>query len=453
MFMKERSFWMVHKTLGLARENLMKSVHKLIGLVLALSLALSVAACTAADSPESTLGEDIYPTGNSSVLKIAFLCDMTGMFSKYGELMDAMGKAVIENINEEGIKGFSRIEVKTYDTQSNQTVACEQIYKAKYEDDMDVVWGSWVEAEIIPYVDKLAAIPFVMNNPTGLKAFDENVKWSINPCATAWDIGLATGEFFKLNNVRTWAIAGQGWEEGWLDTWSEGIKYILRDTDIECAFDQEVPSDLVDWSEYIEKWKRLNIDALVIPNPGEGIYTVIKQMKDAGFQPDFIIVDPVAGGDYYVMEKVLGKEYMIGLIAPTNNDVEAPVWKEFATKHLEEDYMPYGFSGEIWDTLHLIKLAAEIVGPEGVNEPETFLKALKSSSYNGSMGYTLGPFRENGLLEDVTVSFVQCVDGPPDWTNKVDYHWKTIFTLEVRNQLALNEAIRVWPQLGERLGQ
>jgi hypothetical protein len=115
--------------------------------------------------------------------------------------------------------------------------------------------------------------------------------------------------------------------------------------------------------------------------------------------------------------------------------------------------MPYGFSGEIWDTLHLIKLAAEIVGPEGVNEPETFLKALKSSSYNGSMGYTLGPFRENGLLEDVTVSFVQCVDGPPDWTNKVDYHWKTIFTLEVRNQLALNEAIRVWPQLGERLGQ
>lgn len=390
-------------------------------------------------------------SSNLQTLKVGFLCDMTGGSSWFGGAMNTLGRAVVDTINKEGIKGFSKMEVKTYDTRSDQSTACEQVTRAKTEDNMNVVWGSWVEAQLIPYINKFASIPYVMNNNTGLKPLNNNNRWIINPDATSWDYGVATSDFFKKNGVKTWAITGQGWGEGWLDAWAEGAKYGLKDSDIKCIWDKEVPADKVDWSAEINEWRKLKPDALVIPNPGAGAFSIIKQMKDGGYWPKYIIFDPMAGGDYSVIKDSLGKKYMEDLIAPTNSDVESPVWKEFATKHLELDYFPYGFSAEIWDTLHLIKIAAEKVGPEGVKDSKVFMDALRNSSYNGALGHTLGPFRENGLLQKVTVSFVQCVDGSPDWTDLVDFHWKPIFRTEIPKQLSLDEVYEVWPDLAKRL--
>lgn len=386
-------------------------------------------------------------------LKIGFLCDMTGVSSWYGGIMNTLGRSVVDMINEEGIKGFSKIEVKTYDTRSDQPTACEQVTRAKVEDNMHVVWGSWVEAQLIPYTNDFASIPYVMNNTTGLKPLKKDVRWVIVPSATSWDYGIATAGFFKEKGVKTWAITGQGWGEGWLDAWAEGAKYALKNSDIKCVWDKEVPADKVDWTAEINEWKKLNPDALVIPNPGAGAFSIIKQMKDAGYWPKYVIFDPMAAGDYTVVKDALGKKYLLNLISVTSANLESPVWKEFAKKHLELGYFPYGFSAEMWDTLHLIKVAAEKIGPEGVKDPRVFMDALRSSSYSGALGSTLGPFRENGLMQKVTVSFVQCVDGSPDWTDKVDFHWQPIYKQDIPKQLSLEEACEVWPDLAKRLGQ
>jgi len=437
-----------------------KTRTAIVPVLIGVMIYLLVSGCAETASPTKPLTEkssnnaaagQSNKTADLPTLKVGFLCDMTGILSWYGGLMDTMGRAVVDSINKEGIKGFSKMEVKTYDTRSDQSTACEQVFKAKTEDNMDVVWGSWVEAELIPYTNKFASIPYVMNNTTGPKPLKKDVRWLINPDATSWDFGIATGEFFKKNEVKTWAITGQGWGEGWLDAWAEGIKYTLKDTDIKCVWDKEVPAHKTDWTAEIIEWKKLMPDALVVPNPGAGAFSIIKQIKDAGFWPKYIIFDPMAGGDYSVIKDALGKRYILDLIVPTNSDVESPVWKEFATRHLELDYFPYGFSAEMWDTLHLIKVAAEKVGPIGVKDPKVFMEALRNSSYNGAMGHTLGPFRENGLLQKVTVSFVQCVDGSPDWTDAVDFYWKPIFKTEFPKQLSLEEVSEICPELAKRL--
>jgi ABC-type branched-subunit amino acid transport system substrate-binding protein len=447
--------------LSLIRE-VMKIKRVRIALVLVLIagvIFILISDCTKTGNPTTPLVEKSSDNATADqsnrsaklpVLKVGFLTDMTGASSWYGRAMNTLGRAVVDTINKEGIKGFSKMEVTTYDTHSNQITACEQVTKAK-EDKMDVVWGSWVEAQLIPYINNLASIPYVMNNNTGLKLLTNDNRWVINPNATSWDYGLATSDFFKRNRVRTWAITGQGWDEGWLDAWAEGIKYGLKDSDIKCVWDKEVPAYKTDWAEEINEWQKLKPDALVIANPGEGAFSIIKQMKDGGYWPKYVIFDPMTGGDYTVIKNALGKDYMLNLIAPTNSDVESPVWKEFATKHLEFDYFPYGFSAEIWDTLHLIKVAAEKIGPNGVKDPKVFMDALRNSSYNGAMGHTFGPFRENGLLKKVTVSFVQCVEGPPDWTDLVDFHWEPIFKTEISKQLSRDEAYEVWPDLKKRL--
>lgn len=385
-------------------------------------------------------------TSMSRPLKVGFLCDITGDFAWYGNMIDEMGRAVVNSINEEGITGFSSIEVTTYDIASDQNIACEQIEQAN-KDGMDVVWGSWVEAQIIPFIQEYASIPYVMNNTTGLKPLRQDLNWIINPCASSWDYGLATAEFMKVNGIKTWAIVGQGWNEGWWEGWSEGIKYGVRDTDIRCVWEKETSPTQRQWQKEISEWMELAPDALIMPNPGAGAYTLIAQIRTAGYEPDFLIMDPMAGGDYQIVNENLDTKDMLGLIAPTNSYVDAPVWKEFATRHLEYDFLPYGYSAEMWDTLHLIKVAAEKIGPAGVDDAAVFMESLKNASYNGAMGHTLGPFRENGLLQNVSIYFVECVEGSPDWTARVDYHWKPVYKAEYSEQMSLEEAAEVCAEL------
>jgi branched-chain amino acid transport system substrate-binding protein len=426
----------------------------LVLLVMAAMIFVLISGCGQTAKPKTQSGEQPAKSAKEGpTIKVGFLCDMTGVCSWYGGIMNTLGRAVVDTINQEGIKGFSKMEVKTYDIRSDQAYAIEQITRAKTEDHMDVVWGSWVEAQIFPFINNFASILYVMNNTTGLKVLTNDSRWVIMPSASSWDYGVATGAFFKEKGVKTWAITGQGWGEGWLDAWAEGIKYALKDTDIKCVWDKEVPADKADWSAEINEWKKLQPDAIVIPNPGAGAFSIIKQMKDSGFWPKYVIFDPMAGGDYTVVKDALGKQYLKDLISVTAADLESPVWKDFAKRHLELGYFPYGFSAEMWDTLHLIKVAAEKVGPEGIKDPKKFMDALKSSSFKGALGSTLGPFRENGLQEKVTVTFVQCVDGAPDWTDKVDFHWQPIYKYEIEKQLSLEEAFEVWPNLAKRLGR
>lgn len=428
----------------------MKKTRKFLALVLAFMVMMTFVGCSASDSGKSTTNTG--DPSNLPVLKLGLLAPLTGVSSLFGGYMNTVGRAVIEEINKEGIKGFSKMEVKTYDTRSDQPTAVEQINRAKTEDRMNVIWGDWVEAFIVPTANNIQ-MPYVINNNTGLKILKNDVKWVINSDASSWDYGLAVGDFFKKNGVKTWAVTGQGWGEGWLDGWAEGAKYALKDTDIKNVWDKEVPADKVDWTSEINEWKKLKPDAVVLPYPGAGAYSVIKQMKDMGFWPKYVIVDSMFGGDYAVAKDALGKKYMMDLIAPTNADVESPAYKEFVKKELDLGYLPYGFSAEIWDTLHLIKVAAENAGPEGVKDPAKFMDALKKATYNGALGHPIGPFRENGLSEKVNISFVQVVDGAPDWTNKVDFHWKPIFKTEIPKQFSFEEANAIWPAFGKRVGQ
>jgi len=442
-------------------------IKKALVLVLVVILTMSlVAGC--AESPQPATEEQAAPDKTDAakeavseeseedlpVFKIGFLCDMTGVMSWYGGIMNTLGRSVINQINEEGIEGFSRIEVKTYDIASDQAVAIEQITRAALEDDMDVVWGSWVEAQIIPFTNEFASIPYVMSNTTGSKVLSSDAGWVIVPSACSWDYGILTGKFFKEMGVKTWAITGQGWGEGWLDAWAEGIKYETNGADIECVYDVENPSDQVDWSAVIAEWKRLEPDAVVIPNPGAGAFSIIQQMKDSGFWPEYVIFDPMAGGDYSVVDESLGLNYMEGMYSVTAADLESEAWLEFAKNTVSLGYMPYGFSAELVDGLRLIAKAAENVGNVDYKDPAKMMEALRSSSITGGAlgGGGLGPFRENGLQQTCTASIVKCVAGSPSWTDQKDYHWVPVFTAEISPQMGLEEAVAVWPALGTRLG-
>lgn len=451
----------------------MKTKKTLI-LILAVALVMSlVAGCggapttpadkptttdTAATSaaPETASGESASQgsTEDLPVFKIGFLCDMTGGSSWYGGIMNTLGRAVIDQINQEGIEGFSKIEVTTYDVASDQNVAIEQVTRAALEDGMNVVWGSWVEAQLIPFTNEFASIPYVMSNTTGYKVLSSDAGWVIVPSACSWDYGIVTGKFFIDNDVKTWAITGQGWGEGWLDAWAEGVKYTTKDTDIQCVYDVECPSDQVDWSAVIAEWKKLNPEAVVIPNPGSGAFSIIQQMKDSGFWPKYVIFDPMAGGDYSVVDDSLGLDYMKGMYSVTAADLDSQAWLDFAKLSVSQGYMPYGFSAELVDGLRLIAKAAEDVGNVDYKDPAKMMEALRSAKItDGALGGGgLGPFRENGLQEKCTASIVKCVAGAPSWTDQKDYHWETVYTAEISPQMGLEEAVAVWPDLGTRLG-
>ncbi|KKM09784.1 hypothetical protein SY88_16405 [Clostridiales bacterium PH28_bin88] len=433
--------------------NLINKTPKILIVSLAFMVMITFVGCsnnstTNTSNTEKNTGD----TSNKPTLKIAFLTDLSGGASLFGSYMNTVGRAVIEEINREGIKGFSKIEVKTYDTRTDAATYVEQVNRAKFEDKMDITWGDWVSTYIIPAVNQ-AQIPNVTNNPSGIKLMTDDNKFAIHVNGSSWEYGLAIAEFFKQNGVKKWAITGQGWGEGWMHGYAEGIKAGLKGTDIVNVWDKENPADQVDWTAEINAWKKLQPDAVVLPWPGDGTFSIIKQMKDSGFSPKYIIVEQLWPGDYTVTTSALDKEYLLNLIAPSFTDLESPAYKEWIKKEQDIGYLPYGNSAEIWDGLHLIKVAAEAAGPEGVKDPQKFMDALKKASFNGAMGYPIGPFRDNGTLEKVKVFLYQAVDGPPDWTNKFEHHWKKIFSFDIPKTTSYAEAVQLRPELEQRLGK
>jgi ABC-type branched-subunit amino acid transport system substrate-binding protein len=410
----------------------------------------TTAAAVTTTAPASGGSTTSVAVGNSP-LKIAFLTDLSGGSSLFGAYMNTVGRAVVDDMNLAGVKGFSKIEVKTYDTRSDPGTYVEQVNRAKLQDGMHVSWGDWVSTYILPASND-AKLPNMTNNPSGVKLLPDSNRFMVDINPSSFEYGLSIADFMKKNSVKKWAIAGQGWGEGWMQSYAAGIRVGGAGSGFECVYDKECPGDQVDWTALINEWKNTQPEVVVTPWPGDGTFSIIKQMKDMGFKPKYFIVEQLFPGDYTVTVKALDKSYLLGLYAMSFTDLESPGYNAWIKKELDIGFKPYGNSAEILDGLQLIKQAAEKIGPEGVKDGATFAAALRDSSYDGALGYPVGPFDEALRLKNVNVFMYQCVDGSPDWTTEYTHHWAKVFSSKFDHTTSYEQGIALDSQLKSELG-
>lgn len=361
-------------------------------------------------------------------IHIAFLVPLTGGGAFYGGIMRDMGKAIVSNINKQGIKGFGKIEVTVYDTASDPAVAVRQMQRAATQG-ANLIWGGFsssVEKAMVAEADQLR-IPYMLNNATSYAAFPDSVRYAVNPSLTSFEWGQLTAKYFIQKGVKTYAIIGADYL--WGRTWDKSLSLKLKGTGIKKVYQDWHDFSKVDFKADIEKLKELKPDAVVRTYGGAGEYAIINQMRSAGYWPKIYIGDTVDGG-YQVLLDNVGQKNAVGVCAPSTQNPLNPKWIAFAKTHKEKyGVWPTWLSDGIHDSLYVVKLAIE---KSGSLDPAKLAKAMHEVSYHGVTGYPVGPFQKFGELQTATAYLLKFVKGSPSWTNKLDVHREVACKMEVK---------------------
>lgn len=130
-------------------------------------------------------------------VEIAFMVPLTGSGAFYGKVMRDVGKGIVDEINEAGIKGFGKMKVSVYDIASDPAIAIQQMERAVMQG-ANIIWGGFNSAEekaMAAKSDELK-IPYVMNNSTSYESFPRNRRFAVNPHPGSYELGVATAQYF-----------------------------------------------------------------------------------------------------------------------------------------------------------------------------------------------------------------------------------------------------------------
>lgn len=365
-------------------------------------------------------------TGWAKDITVAFLVPLTGGLAFYGKIMRAVGQAVVDDINKGGINGFEKILVKIYDDGSDPGVTAQNFERAVAEG-ANVVWGgvsSSVEAMMVKKANELR-VPTFLTNEHSDDAIPCNNLYAITPTMTTWEISEICANYFKANNVKTYAIIGADYL--YPRTWDRALTHFLKGTGIKKVYENFHDFSKVDYSADIVKLRELKPDAIVRPYGGAGEYIIVKQLKDGGAWPRIYIVGPEMGG-YQVTIDQIGEDYALDVIAVTTQDPKNPRWMEFAKTHKEKTgFWPTWLSQGMHDTLWVIKLGAE---KAKTLEPAVLAKAMHEVAYEGVTAYPVGPFQESGYVQKGKINMLKFVKGSPEWTKDLKIHREVVATLD-----------------------
>jgi branched-chain amino acid transport system substrate-binding protein len=361
-------------------------------------------------------------------IEIAFMLPLTGSGAFYGKVMRDVGKGIVDEINETGIKGFGKIKVNAYDIASDPAIAIQQMERAVMQG-ANIIWGGFNSAEekaMAAKADELK-VPYVMNNSTSYEAFPRNRRFAVNPHPGSYELGVATAQYFLQEKVKTYGVMGADYI--WTRSWDKTVTLKLKGSDLRKVYENLHEFSKVDFSADIAKLKEIKPDALLRMFAGTGEYSEVKQMRDANYWPR-IYVGELAGGCPQVLLDQVGEKYAVGVTSMSTQNPANLKWVEFAKKHVEKfNYRPTWFSDGISDTLYLIKKAIETAG---TLDPEKLNKAIHTTSFDGVSGYPCGPFQEWGGAERTVVHVLKYVQGSPKWSNKVGVHREVLFKTEVK---------------------
>lgn len=377
----------------------------------------------------SCIGPSLVTIGFAAQdIEIAFMVPLTGSGAFYGKVMRDVGKGIVDEINETGVKGFGKMKVSVYDIASDPAIAIQQMERAVMQG-ANIIWGGFNSAEekaMAAKSDELK-IPYVMNNSTSYEAFPRSRRFAVNPHPGSYELGEATARYFVHQGVKTYGVMGADYI--WTRSWDKTVTLKLRGTPIKKVYENLHEFSKVDFSADIAKLKEIKPDGLLRMFAGTGEYSEVKQMKDANYWPR-VYVGELAGGCPQVLLDQVGEKYAVGVANASTQNPANPKWIEFARKHLQKfNYRPTWFSDGINDTLYLIKKAVENAG---TLDPEKLTKVIHATSIDGVSGYPCGPFQEWGGAERSVVYILKYVEGSPPWSNKVGVHREVVYKTEVK---------------------
>jgi len=361
------------------------------------------------------------------VIRILGTVALSGTAANIGPGYDRAMRLAVEEINKMGIEGFSRIEYKVIDNETDPAKFRQKLLREIQTWHPDVAGGAALETTIrvlCDFAPRYKLLCFVGGHLSMTKYLPPGEvplsPWVVYYGYSDFFAGQFAGQFFEEMGCKKVALLAGDYDWGYSN--GIGLKYYweTHGQPFEISPVIYVPLDKTDYSTEIQLIKQEKPDAIFIPYTGAGWMSAATQLKDAGAAPRIILY----GTTYSNMggAKVTGAYGAEGIYTLADHDPTTDGWREYVQRWKEaygaQSY-PDTYSNNYYQLIYWIKALFERVyreNPEAARakDPEVILEYTHKVSYQNVCISPMGPMGPDGENLGAKGAIVQFVPGASD---------------------------------------
>ncbi|CAB3392372.1 ABC transporter substrate-binding protein [Kyrpidia spormannii] len=384
-----------------------------------LALALGLVGC--GGSPASSGGgQGASPGGGapSDTIKIGAELSVTGPASSLGRPERDTLQMVVDEINASGGVGGKKLQLITYDDESNPTKAVLNLKKLLDQDHVSAVIGgttSAISLGLIPTIEQ-AQVPFFS------LAADQRIATPVKP----WVFKLPQGDNLVVERILAYLKSQNITKVGWLsssDDFGQGGKNTFEALAPKfgiqgVAFESYVPTDK-DMIPQLTRIKNANPQAVIIYGIPPGASIATKNFAQLGFKVPLIHSHGIANQDFLTQTGSAsnGVVFPASKLLVANQLPDTDKQKAVLLKYKDDFEKKFGypanaFGGHAWDAIHIVAKAVGAVG--GDHQKIRDYVENNTKDFVGCTGvFTFNPADHNGLTKEA-LALIKVVDGK--WT-------------------------------------
>jgi len=353
-------------------------------------------------------------SGEEPTIRILGTVAMSGEAGNLGPAYDRAIRLAVEEINKEGIKGFSKIEYKIIDTETKPSVVKKKLSREVETWKPDVAGGTALETTIrVPCVDAPKYhLPYFVGGHLSMTKYMPPgevpvSKWVCYYGYSDYFAGRSAGKFFDEIGAKKVAFVGGDYDWGYSN--SIGLKSYWEENGRPFEIDPIIytPLDKTDFSTEVLIIKEAKPDALFCPYMGAGWFSFAKQLQAAGGMPRIFLY----GTTYSNMggAKITGEYGAENIYTLADHDPGSKDWASFVRRWKDaygEKAYPEAYANNYYQVTYWIKEAFE---KAGTKDPDVVIDVMHKTSFQNvcisPMG-PLGPYGSNMGAKGAIVQFL-----------------------------------------------
>ncbi len=376
-----------------------------IGVLLAVGLVSSILVASAEKKEEP--------------IRILGTVAFSGAAGNIGPAYDRAMKLAVEEINREGIKGFSGIEYKVIDTETKPSVLKRKLSREVGTWKPDVMGGAALETTISPLCVEAPKykIPCFVGGHLSMSKYlppgEVPVsKWVVYYGYADYFAGQLAGRFFEEMGAKKVALIGGDYDWGYSNGMGLKAYWEKNGKPFEISPVIYTPLDKTDYSTEVLIIKEEKPDAIFCPYTGAGWFSVAKQLRDAGAMPRIMLY----GTTYSNMggAKITGEYGAENIYTLADHDPTSEAWKEFVkkwkAKYGEKAY-PEAYTNNYYQVIYWIK---EVYEKAGTKDPDVIIDLMQKTSFQNVCISPMGPLDGYGNNKGAKGAIIKFVPGSSD---------------------------------------
>lgn len=387
-----------------------KKMKVMLGCIIVFAM-VGLAGC----SDEGTEGQS---GGDSDVVRIGSMFELTGSAAEYGISMNDAVKMAVDEINEAGGIDGKQVEIVERDIASDEAQSAQAAMALSSEEGVSVIIGPALTGTLQAAIPSANEYKVPMISPS---ATDDGVlqdeEGNVHPYVyrTSFTNSFQGGALAQFANEQLGASKAVIFGDNSSD-YAQGLTKTFED-----AFNGDIvavenfTADQTDFSATLTNIKNMDFDVLYVPGYYEQAGPIVKQAREMGIE------QPILGPDGFGNTKVFelaGVENMTEVYYTSHFVVESetPEIQEFVANYKEfTGNDPDMFTGLAYDAVMIAKEAIERAGTTDSEAVNTELE--KTENFKG----ITGTFSFDEKHDPVkTVSIIEVQDGAPTDVHEVD---------------------------------